>query len=102
MTEIPVREAPGMATHAVQRRRSTGTSTLIPREPNSIEETGLSIVFLSELVLKHTYFAGALSGQQLGDATKLPFLNVIDRVLFFVKEDGYIDIIGSEGVASEA
>lgn len=79
----------------------TGQQHILPLEPNSIEETGLSVGFISELVLKHIYFAGTLSGQQLSNNIRLPFLNVIDRVLAFLKEEEYIDIIGSEGGYTE-
>ncbi len=73
----------------------------LPPEPNSIQETGLSIGFLSELVLKHIYFAGMLTGQQLSDSIKLPFLHVIDKVLLFLKEEEYLDITGAHGGFSE-
>ena len=54
---------------------------LMPTEPSSIADTGLNMGFLSDLVLKHVYFAGTLAGQQLADNLKLPFLNVVDYVL---------------------
>jgi hypothetical protein len=53
----------------------------MPTEPSSIADTGLNMGFLSDLVLKHVYFAGTLAGQQLADNLKLPFLNVVDYVL---------------------
>ncbi len=74
----------------------SGSATL-PPEPGSLAETGLSIGFLSELVLKHIYFAGMLSGQQLADSLKLPFLNVVDTVLNFLKEEEFVDITGAQG-----
>jgi len=69
----------------------------MPTEPRSIADTGLSIGFLSELTLKHVYFAGTLAGQQLADDLKLPFLNVVDHVLDFLKEEEYVDITGADG-----
>ena len=68
-----------------------------PSEPRSIADTGLTLGFLSELVLKHIYFAGTLAGQQLADDLKLPFLGVVDQVLNFLKEEEYIDIAGADG-----
>jgi predicted ATPase with chaperone activity len=75
--------------------------TTLPPEPKSISETGLTIGILSELVLKHIYFSGMLSGQQLEEAIKLPFLNVLDKALSFLKEEEYVDIIGAQGSFSE-
>lgn len=69
----------------------------LPPEPASLEATGLSMGYLSELVLKHVYFGGMLTGQQLADALHLPFLHVIDQVLAFLKEEEYVDIIGAQG-----
>lgn len=73
----------------------------IPRQPTSIPETGLSMGFLTDLVLKVIYFSGAITGQRLEETTKLPFLGVIDKVLEFLKLEEYVDIIGAEGGFSE-
>jgi predicted ATPase with chaperone activity len=72
-----------------------------PPQPTSIAETGLTMGFLTDLVLKVIYFTGAITGQRLEEMTKLPFLNVIDRVLEFLKLEEYVDIIGAEGGFSE-
>lgn len=81
-------------------RDNTKTPEL-PPQPTSIAETGLSMGFLTDLVLKVIYFTGAITGQRLEEMTKLPFLNVIDRVLEFLKLEEYVDIIGAEGGFSE-
>ena len=109
MTNAPLSDVihvPGAAPSAERERAVSGTPgsaphTSLPPEPRSITETGLGIGFLSELVLKHLYFAGMLSGQQISDAVKLPFLDVIDKVLMFLKEEEYVDIIGAQGGFSE-
>jgi predicted ATPase with chaperone activity len=73
----------------------------VPPQPTSIAETGLTMGFLTDLVLKVVYFTGAITGQRLETMTKLPFLNVIDKVLEFLKLEEYVDIIGAEGGFSE-
>lgn len=73
----------------------------IPAQPTSIAETGLTMGFLTDLVLKVVYFTGAITGQRLEEMTKLPFLGVIDKVLEFLKLEEYVDIIGAEGGFSE-
>ncbi len=70
---------------------------MLPPEPTTLAETGLSVGFLSELALKHIYFAGVLSGQQLADDLRLPFLGVVDTALNFLKEEEYVDIMGAQG-----
>lgn len=73
----------------------------IPPQPSSIAETGLTMGFLTDLVLKIIYFTGAITGQRLEETVKLPFLGVIDKVLEFLKLEEYVDIIGAEGGFSE-
>jgi len=98
MSAFPLREFTTSANvHAATQSGNGSGGNTLPPEPTSLAETGLSMGFLSELVLKHIYFAGMLSGQQLADALKLPFLNVIDGVLTFLKEEEYVDITGAQG-----
>lgn len=77
------------------------TASTIPSQPGSIAETGLSMGFLTDLILKIVYFHGNITGQKLEEVTKLPFLNVIDKVLEFLKLEEYVDIVGAEGGFSE-
>ncbi len=70
-----------------------------PISPHSIEETGLGIGFLSDLVLKVLYFEGYLSGYKVSEAIKLPFKNITDRVLEFLKRDRFVEVKGSTGGA---
>jgi predicted ATPase with chaperone activity len=73
----------------------------IPSEPTSIAETGIGMGFINDLVLKIVYFHGNITGQQLAEVTKLPFLGVIDKALEFLKLEEYVDIIGAQGGFSE-
>ncbi len=80
---------------------STNAFPDLPAEPTSIAESGLGMGFLTDLVLKVVYFYGNITGQQLSEVTKLPYLNVLDKVLEFLKLEEYIDIIGTQGGFSE-
>ncbi|KAB8142919.1 AAA family ATPase [Chloroflexia bacterium SDU3-3] len=73
----------------------------IPPEPTSISETGLGMGFINDLVLKIVYFNGSITGQQIEDETKLPFLGVIDKALEFLKLEEYVDITGAQGGFNE-
>jgi predicted ATPase with chaperone activity len=73
----------------------------LPNEPTSIEETGLGMGFLTDLVLKVVYFHGNITAQQIADTVKLPFLGVLDKVLEFLKLEEYLDIVGAQGGFSE-
>ena len=75
------------------------SNEFIPIAPRSIEETGLSVGFLSDLVLKVLYFEGYISGHEVAEAIKLPFKNITDRILEFLKRDRLIEVKGSTGGA---
>jgi predicted ATPase with chaperone activity len=78
-----------------------GAQPAFPHEPTSIAETGLGMGFLTDLVLKIVYFYGNITGQQLSEVTKLPYLGVLDKLLEFLKLEEYVDIIGAQGGFSE-
>ena len=86
-----------------QTASSSGASggVSVPPEPASIEETGLSMGFLNDLVLKVVYFHGNITGQQIAEVTKLPFFGVLDKVLEFLKLEEYVDIVGAQGGFNE-
>ena len=83
------------------QRADPSRAIALPPEPTTIAESGLSMGFLNDLVLKVVYFYGNISAQQIGEATKLPFYGVLDKVLEFLKLEEYVDIIGSQGNLSE-
>lgn len=97
---IPLREFTSSNAPTTPAASPTALPTL-PPEPTSIMETGLNMGFLTDLVLKIIYFYGNITAQQLSDVTKLPYLNVLDKVLDFLKLEEYVDIIGTQGGFSE-
>ncbi|MBI1801101.1 MAG: ATP-binding protein [Chloroflexi bacterium] len=80
----------------------TGSGRLVPRpplipEPQSIEETGLNSSLLTDLILKTIYFAGQITAQEISQQVKLPFSNIVESVLDFLKREELVGIIGSRG-----
>jgi predicted ATPase with chaperone activity len=68
-----------------------------PPPMTSIEDTGLSKLNLADLVLKVLYFSGDLTGNQICDIVKLPFANVIDTLLEFLKREKFVEVRGAGG-----
>lgn len=66
----------------------------VPPVPQSIEDTGLNRGFLSDLVLKLVYLGGELSAQRIADELCLPFINVLDQILAFLKHETFLSISG--------
>ncbi|MGJ3237777.1 MAG: ATP-binding protein [Anaerolineae bacterium] len=68
-----------------------------PPPLSKIEDTGLSKLFLADLVLKVLYFRGDLQGHDIAEIIKLPFNGVVDQVLEFLKREKMIEITGTQG-----
>lgn len=69
----------------------------LPPEPKTIEDTGLSMAFLADLALKTMYVRGFLMGHEIADSMKLPFTNVIDKVLDYLRREHLTEVKGSSG-----
>lgn len=67
----------------------------LPPEPRTLEDTGLSAAFLSNLALKLLYTRGFVSGTEIAEALKLPFANVVDRVLDYLRREHLVEVKGS-------
>jgi len=74
----------------------------MPPPVKSIEETGLNIFYLSELILKVLYFSGFKSGYGIAEAVRLPFTGVIDQVMEFLKRERQVEVRGSGGFGEGA
>jgi predicted ATPase with chaperone activity len=64
---------------------------------NSVEDTGFDITFLADLALKIVYYAGVSTGGNIAAAMRLPYFNVVDRVLDVLKNQRFVEVRGSTG-----
>lgn len=86
-----------------QNRYGIGVGdTWMPPPVNSIEDTGLNLIFLSELVLKVLYFGGFMSGYRVAEVISLPFSGVVDQIMEFLKREQAVEIKGSGGFGEGA
>src|SRR5260370_32883166 len=67
-----------------------GALTDAPTAPETMEQAGLSIGFLSDLVMKTLYTRGVLVGLDLARMLCLPF-KIIEDALRFLKDDKCIE-----------
>jgi predicted ATPase with chaperone activity len=70
--------------------------------PRSLEDSGLNMGFLSELILKVMYFEGYLSGTQISERVRLPFTGVADQVLEFLKREQLAEVKGQGGFGEQS
>jgi predicted ATPase with chaperone activity len=73
-----------------------------PPPVNSIEDTGLNLGFISDLVVKVMYFAGYTTGYEIAERVKLPFAKVVGETLEFLKREQYCEVKGAGGLGAAA
>jgi len=66
-----------------------------PPAPRSLAETGLSLGFISELVLKMLFSRGSMLGIELSRQAALPF-KILEEALLFLKDEKCVEISGGD------
>ncbi len=77
------------------------SSGFYPPQINSLEDTGLSPLWLQDHVLKVLYFRGYLTGFKISEEIALPFAGVTDQLLFALKQEKLIEVKSSQGGLGE-
>jgi predicted ATPase with chaperone activity len=72
-----------------------------PPQINSLEETGLSSLWLQDLILKVLYFRGYLTGFKISEEIALPLAGVTDQLLTTLKQEKFIEVKSSQGGLGE-
>lgn len=72
------------------------TPLFTPPAIGKIEDTGLSALWIQDLVLKVMYFQGYLTGFKVAEQVSLPFNGVIDQILDTLKKDKMIEVRSSQ------
>ncbi len=67
-----------------------------PSNLTSLEDTGLSVLWLQDLALKIMYFQGYLSGFKIAEAMALPFTGLVDQILEALKREKYVEVKSSQ------
>ncbi len=81
-----------------------GTSTLaaragkgfVPPPIAKVEDTGLSPLWLEDLILKVMYFQGYLTGFKIAEKITLPFAGVTDEILKSLKREKLVEVTSSQ------
>jgi len=82
-------------------RPSVGTALFSPPPINSIDDTGLSALWLQDLTLKILYSQGYISGFKVSEMIALPFAGVTDGILEALKREKMIEVKSSQGGLGE-
>ncbi|MEK7278387.1 MAG: hypothetical protein AAB427_13640, partial [Chloroflexota bacterium] len=73
----------------------TGRPKFIPPPLNKVEDTGLNPLWLQDLCIKVLYFRGYLSGIQMAEYIRLPFVGIVDNLLNTLKREKLVEVLTS-------
>jgi predicted ATPase with chaperone activity len=74
----------------------------MPPQVESIRDTGMSNLYLQELVIKILYFNGYLTGYQIAENIRLPFTGIIQPIVEQLKKDRTVEVKGQGGFGEGA
>src|SRR5262245_50707903 len=72
-----------------------GSAPEAPSAPDTLEQTGLTIGFLSDLILRAIYTRGGMLGLDLARLLCLPF-KVVEDALGFLKQEKAVEVLGGD------
>ncbi len=90
-----------MAVRQTGQIGAAASGAFSPPQINSLEDTGLSPLWLQDLVLKVLYFRGYLTGFKVAEEITLPFAGVADQLLTTLKQEKLIEVKSSQGGLGE-
>jgi hypothetical protein len=73
--------------------------SVVPAVPETLEETGLSVATLQQLILKMLYLRGDMLGRELSEALGLKF-SLIEGIIDFFKRQHFIEAKKSLGMGN--
>ena len=73
-----------------------------PPPIESLEDTGLSHGFVTNLVLKVLYLRGQVTGHEIASQLRLPFQTVLLPIMEFIKREQMCEVKGSGGLGPSA
>jgi predicted ATPase with chaperone activity len=68
-----------------------------PAQINSVEDTGLSPLWLQDLILKVLYLRGYMTGHKVAEEITLPLAGITDQLLTTLKQEKFIEVKSSAG-----
>jgi predicted ATPase with chaperone activity len=74
----------------------SASKTFVPPIINSLEDTGLSPLWLQDLALKIMYFQGYMSGFKIAEQISLPFTGIVDQILETLKREKLVEVRTSQ------
>jgi MoxR-like ATPase len=80
---------------------AAAAAPLLPSRPRSIEETGLSTSYISDLMLRALYLIGEMTGQMMVELLHLPWENVLDQAMAYLRREQMAEVNGAGGIGEK-
>ena len=74
----------------------------LPLRPRSIEATGLTLSFIADQIVRALYIVGEMTGVQLVELLHLPWENVLDQAMNYLRREQMAEVKGSSGLGEKA
>lgn len=74
----------------------------IPKPIATLEDTGLSQLWVQDLALKILYFRGYITGFAMSEAMALPFSGLVEAILETLKREQYVEVKSQVGFGEGA
>ncbi|MCU0491661.1 MAG: ATP-binding protein [Chloroflexaceae bacterium] len=74
----------------------------MPRRPMTIDDTGLSLSYIADLVLRALYVVGELTGHGLSEQLMLPYEGILDQAIAYLRREQMVEIKGADGVGERS
>lgn len=105
MSDQPTRNLPRSGQPTIKKLSQTSPLGQPPSDPmawtppplNKLEDTGLNLLNLADLVLKVLYLGGVMAGHEISEIVKLPYVGVLETIMEFLKREKYVEVRGSGG-----
>ncbi len=82
-----------MAVAATTQPSAAGARpAFVPPALESLTDTGIPFLWLLDLALRIFYFRGYLTGNQLADAMRLPFVGVVEDIVEHLKKEKLLEV----------
>lgn len=71
-----------------------------PDAPSCLEDTGLDLSFIADLIMKHVLFMGEFTLKDVSDKIKLP-KHIVDTAVEMLRRERFLEVKGAGGYAKE-
>jgi len=92
---------PAPVAKPVEHRAPDEDTSVVPPMPESLDDTGIPVSVIEQLILKFLYFRGELLGRELGSLLGLQF-SMIDELLETLKRQHHVGVKKSLGMGNSS